>query len=266
MASGTGSTGRATVVALVVAVVALMLIGWRSRDSISTKDSIRDGRSWPRIGALFHSDMSAGHFCSASVIDSSARNLIVTAAHCISGDGSGLVFVPGYDTGRKPWGVWPVHAVYLDQNWVTRQDPLRDWAFLAVDPIRWHGKRVNLEDVTSGLRLGFKYHARQPITVAGFRAGINDPLIKCYNNLSVYHQYAQFNCTGMTGGMSGAPLMVGRPNHRHVVGVIGGLHHGGCYANVSYASQFGWPTYLLFLRASSGVHPDVAPVPLRNGC
>jgi V8-like Glu-specific endopeptidase len=65
----------------------------------------------PAVGAMFST--SGGrlgtHFCTASVIDSPAGDLLVTAAHCVNGfsDASpaNLAFVPGFANGTALWGL-----------------------------------------------------------------------------------------------------------------------------------------------------------------
>jgi hypothetical protein len=37
-----------------------------------------------RVGALFFHDASGGHYCTASVVNSPERDLLITAAHCIN--------------------------------------------------------------------------------------------------------------------------------------------------------------------------------------
>jgi hypothetical protein len=61
----------------------------------------RDGQAFagtPAVGALFTA--SAGqlgrHFCTASVVDSPAGDLLITAAHCVTGTAGTIDFVPGY--------------------------------------------------------------------------------------------------------------------------------------------------------------------------
>src|SRR5262249_29957124 len=61
------------------------------------------------VGALFK--ITAGrlgpHFCSAAVVDSPTNDLVVTAAHCVSGHSADrIAFVPDYHADRKPYGVW----------------------------------------------------------------------------------------------------------------------------------------------------------------
>src|SRR5215468_8813287 len=71
-----------------------------------------DGRSFNgtrAVGALF--TVSGGqlrrHFCTASVVDSPAGDLVITAAHCVSRMAPAqIAFVPGYRSGVAPYGVW----------------------------------------------------------------------------------------------------------------------------------------------------------------
>src|SRR5467141_1600466 len=79
----------------------------------------------PAVGALFTA--SAGrlgqHFCSATVIDSPDGDLAITAAHCVTGTSGAVEFVPGYDNGATPYGVWTVTKVYVDQAWSSASSP-----------------------------------------------------------------------------------------------------------------------------------------------
>src|SRR5579859_3244814 len=65
------------------------------------------------VGALFPADATGlrtgcGHFCTASVVHSPSGDLAVTAAHCVTGGTSPVVFVPGYHDGIAPYGTWQV--------------------------------------------------------------------------------------------------------------------------------------------------------------
>ena len=59
------------------------------------------------VGPLFPSGSSI-HTCTASVIASRTGDLVITAAHCLSGTGAGWRFAPGYDNGAEPYGSWKV--------------------------------------------------------------------------------------------------------------------------------------------------------------
>ncbi|NUQ99068.1 MAG: serine protease, partial [Streptomyces sp.] len=79
-----------------------------------------------KVGALFDADrrssLAGGHFCTASVVYSPHRNLIVTAAHCLNGSKDGdLIFVPGYRGGQAPYGTWTVRKAFLPDGWAKGQ-------------------------------------------------------------------------------------------------------------------------------------------------
>src|SRR5688500_17661604 len=64
-----------------------------------------------RVGVLVR---GGAHYCTASVVHSEGRDLIVTAAHCLTGSGSGgIEFVPGYREVKAPYGDWAVARTYV---------------------------------------------------------------------------------------------------------------------------------------------------------
>ena len=129
------------------------------RNLVSTSQNGQDFAGTPAVGALF--TMSKGklgqHFCTASVVGSPEGDLVITAAHCVTGT-SGFVFVPGYDRGAAPYGTWSVTKVYVDQSWKSSSDPDDDVAFLRVSQA---GSIVPIEDVTGAEALQTGTPARQ---------------------------------------------------------------------------------------------------------
>jgi V8-like Glu-specific endopeptidase len=114
------------------------------------------GGQWPATGPLFSGPAAdlGDHFCTASVIDSAARDVVMTAAHCVaSGDGTpprtGMSFVPGYHDHVAPFGVWTVTRAVVDDVWQASADPAHDVAFLVVD----QDGAGSIEDVTGGYQL-----------------------------------------------------------------------------------------------------------------
>ena len=69
------------------------------------------------VGPLFPPGSSI-HTCTASVIASRTGNLVITAAHCLSGSGAGWRFAPGYDNGVEPYGSWSVVGFYGAPAWL----------------------------------------------------------------------------------------------------------------------------------------------------
>jgi V8-like Glu-specific endopeptidase len=222
-----------------------------------------NGRS--TVGAIFPLGLSGPHTCTASVLDSPKRNLIITAAHCVIGAAIGWSFAPGYVNGRTLNGVWTVTAAYLDPHWITNQDPNYDFAILRVAP-RQMGKRWrNIEDVTGGNVLTEAPKPGSPITDVAYNIGDNVP-ITCTAHSYYTFGYPSFNCHGYVAGSSGSPWLQRHGKRVAVTGVIGGPHQGGCSESTSYTSRFGPAVQALLQRANTGGAGDVAPIPGSDGC
>jgi len=217
----------------------------------------------PTVGPLFSSATSTHHFCTASVIHSPRGDVLLTAAHCILGTGAGLVFAPGFHRGVSPYGRWTVTAAYLDPAWRSGQDPQRDFAFLLVAPQRIGGHRRQIEQVTGANRLGHAPHAGQRVTVPAYPAGADNDPITCTAPVYFDGVYPAFNCNPYPGGTSGSPWL---SHGRRVVGLIGGLHQGGCFTWTSYSPPFGRAIRRVYERAIRRATPDVAPAAGSDGC
>ncbi len=220
------------------------------------------------IGALFTLS-SAGqlqnHFCTASVVDSPAGDLVVTAAHCMQHQVAGQVaFVPDYSAGHAPYGVWTVTRVIENHRWRNSGSPNDDFAFLVVAQ---PGSAVPVQDLTGGEALGIGEPAGRPVTVAGYPDTANR-MVSCENTVAaVSPTQFEFDCDGFTDGTSGSPLLAqsvpaGASGQAAangidmVIGVIGGYEQGGSTASVSYAARFSQHFAALYQRAvqvSAGV-------------
>jgi hypothetical protein len=219
----------------------------------------------PTAGALFHG-LANPHFCTASVVDSPRRSLILTAAHCVRGRGTDIQFVPMYHDGLKPFGVWTASATYVDARWISGQDPRFDYAFLTLAPIVWHGKLANVQDVVGANKLVVDRGFGLQVRVIGYPRGINDKPITCNNRTYDHLGYPGFDCHGYVGGTSGGPFLIQDAGRYDVNGVIGGLHQGGCLESISYTSYFDASTQRLYDLASSGAPGSVLPAPGGAGC
>ncbi|KOG33179.1 trypsin-like peptidase domain-containing protein [Streptomyces resistomycificus] len=197
-----------------------------------------------RVGALF----AAGrHFCTASVVDSPGRNLVVTAAHCLDGNSGSLVFVPGYRDGHAPFGAWRVRRRYLPGGWAEGEDEDSDVAFAAV--AERGGKE--LEDAVGG---GNRFAAGRgtgvtAVTVTGYPDSREVP-VRCTNRPTSHSRTQQrIACPGFSGGTSGSPWVNGGGE---VVGVLGGHEAGGATADVSYSVVLGAEAASLYRSATKG--------------
>lgn len=225
--------------------------------------------SSPLIGAAFSGNAAVGalftttggtldtHFCTASVVDSPAGNLLVTAAHCVSSyldtGTAGLAFVPGFDNGAEPYGVWTVTRVFVDQAWASSADPNDDVAFLAV---RRNGSGAEIQKVTGGELLGIDEPAAGIVRVTGYPDGSDQP-IACQNRVTMFSAtQLQFDCGNYTDGTSGGPFLTDvdpATGDGLVIGVIGGYQQGGDSPDVSYAAALGQNAQALYdIAVSAG--------------
>ena len=207
------------------------------------------------VGALFRvtNGQLGTHFCTASVIDSPAGNLLITAAHCVTGyfDASpvGLAFVPGYN-GTAPLGTWTVTRIFVDPAWASSADPDDDVAFLTVAP---HGNNTSIESVTGADRLKIGQPSTGIVRVIGYPDSQSGPL-SCQNRITEFSSsQMEFDCNGYTNGTSGSPFLinVNAAGEGTVIGVIGGYEQGGYSADVSYAATFRTNVQALYQTATS---------------
>lgn len=220
------------------------------------------------VAAVFGAN-STSHSCTAGVIASATRDLLITAAHCVSGAGTGITVSPGYDAGRAPYGTWSVTAVFVDPAWADHQSENDDFAILRVAPQTMGGMTRRLQDVTGAVPLGTTPTDREAVTVQGFNAGSNDQSVVCTTELAFKRGNPVFQCDGYTDGSSGSPWLVTGADHvTRTVGVIGGLNQGGCKTQRSFSSAFGTNIMELLARAEAdGNEGDDAPtVPPPTAC
>lgn len=224
-------------------------------------------RGAPEIGTLYASSNAAQHGCTASVVHSPSENTLISAAHCITGSGVGMVFVPGQDRARVPYGRWIVTAVHLEREWVSREDDHADVAFLTVAPRTINGVSTEIEQVTGAFRLGVTAVRGQRVAVSGYPAGgANDP-ITCAANVYLTKTFPSFDCRGFVAGTSGSPwVWTARDGTKQIVGVIGGPYQGGCHDYTSYSSPLARSAEAAYLRATRGGSGDLAPRARGDGC
>jgi V8-like Glu-specific endopeptidase len=220
------------------------------------------------VGPIFRHGLAAGHGCTGSVVASPTRDLVITAAHCVSGTAAGWLFAPGYRDGQTPYGVWTVVHAYLDPAWLSNQDPQHDYAMLQLAHQTRQGRLIGVQDIAGANLLGLAPRTGATITDVAYNAGVNDRPISCTVPTYDTEHYPTFNCHGYVGGSSGSPWLTRIPGtHLNLVrGVIGGRHQGGCYEYTSYSSAFTPEIYRLLVRAAARIHPDTAPVAGSDGC
>lgn len=210
----------------------------------------------PQVGTLFGvSDGSlTSHHCTGSVVDSPEGDIVITAAHCVygaAGAETDQAFVPEYDDGTMPYGVWNVSAVYVAPQWVADRDPDYDVAFIVVHR---SGSNTPIENVVGADSLAVDQPYTDLTEVVGYPSDTNQP-ITCTNYTTEFSStQLRWGCDGYPGGTSGSPFLTGvdpRTGRGTVVGVIGGYQTGGDGPNVSYSVRFGSAVSGLLARAEA---------------
>lgn len=221
----------------------------------------------PAVGALFSNPTATGsHGCTASVVASRSGDTVLTAAHCLRGNGTGYSFVPQYRAGAKPFGVWTVTRAYVDPRWKATQDPKYDVAILTVAPHTVNGVSRNIQWFTGGYRMHWAPYTGNSLYVPAYNGGSGDMPIRCTAPNYYTSGFPGFTCNGYYDGVSGAPFILMQGGVNYVAGVIGGLHQGGCSPQTSYSSPFVTAQQNLLARAQSHAAADVLPVPGSDGC
>jgi V8-like Glu-specific endopeptidase len=208
------------------------------------------------VGALFSvtNGTLGDHFCTASVVHSPRGNLLVTAAHCVSGHSGTIAFVPGYANGKSPYGIWYVSRVFVDQAWSASGDVDHDVAFLQVKP---NEMGTQIENVTGAEQLGRGEAAGQLTEVIGYPDSTSAPVV-CANQAKTFTVPAtgstqlEFDCGNYPDGTSGGPFLVQvnkTTGEGTVTGVIGGYEQGGDTPSVSYSISFGQQVQALYQTA-----------------
>ncbi len=207
--------------------------------------SIPQGRLFsglPYVGALFHDDAGVlgSHFCTASVVNSPQGNLLITSAHCMSGQTpSAVAFAPGYHNGNFPFGTYTITAVYTDQAWQQHKNQDDDVAILQLGS--------DLEQHTGALTL-VTGHGLAYTKVVGYPDGKSEP-VECWNSVTwqIKGHQLKFVCGGYPNGTSGGPWIISKTTD--VYGVIGGYQQGGYVSWISYSPYFGSNIRALYNQA-----------------
>ncbi|WP_326948865.1 hypothetical protein OG439_08760 [Amycolatopsis sp. NBC_01307] len=121
---------------------------WAGADWLPPAEKI--GRVWDGpvpagVGRLFFTaEPGVDESCTATVVPSASKDVALTAGHCVNGGLDrfdnpikivNVVFVPGYDHGTAPYGVFPVRAFAWSATYSGPTSGTDDDAVLALDPV-----------------------------------------------------------------------------------------------------------------------------------
>lgn len=215
------------------------------------------------VGALFTQGLDHPHGCTATVVDSHSGDVVMTAAHCISGHAAGVVFVPGYDAGVMPFGAWTVTGAFAPSGWDSDANEDEDVAFLTVAS---HGS-TTLEHVVGAVAVGASPQDGERVSITAYNAGSGDRPVRCTTRVHDAASEPTIFCGGFVAGSSGSAWVTTRAGRPTAIGIIGGLHQGGCVDWTSYSPPFdGTETALLTDIGRGRSVSDDLPTPPADGC
>jgi V8-like Glu-specific endopeptidase len=216
----------------------------------------------PTTGALFYTTGGKNHFCTASVVNSTADDLALTAAHCVYSKGfaTNIEYVPGYHNGKQPYGAWPVRTITVASGWKLSHNPDLDFAFLTLASA--DGKQIQAR--TGGLTIRFTRWYSEKIEVIGHNDSDGEPIRCATKSFRFRTGQMEFYCHGFWTGTSGGPWIIGynaKNGTGTVFGVIGGYELGGDYEWASYSAYFGPAARALYEQAERQAPPHPTPTP-----
>lgn len=196
-------------------------------------------------GTLFEGEVTGDHFCTATVVHSPGRNLIVTAGHCLlagqAGE-DGADFAPAYADGRAPYGTWRIAEVFEDPHWSDETNDDYDLAFARLVP---DASGRNIEDVTGAAVLDTTGRTDEAVTVTGYPADRKVPRTCTSRAVRLTATEQRFDCADFPVGTSGSAWIAGD-------GKIIGILTGGDTDDVSTSTILNDYAAALYTRATDG--------------
>ncbi|MEV8635925.1 serine protease [Streptosporangium sp. NPDC051023] len=152
----TGTAGGGGAAAKAAAYSASKITSPVIRPTLPTKKQPSDSNLPRTVGKVFFKIGDKEYWCSASAVASKNRNLVATAGHCAYDAKQGKnaeywIFIPGYNQGKTPYGIYVGHSLNLHENFTGRGDYDYDYAFITVhDGFVWTpGKTPNTYEMES---------------------------------------------------------------------------------------------------------------------
>jgi hypothetical protein len=133
-------------------------------------------------GKLIARDRTGSYSCSATVVASRGRSVILTAGHCIHTRRGGwarrLKFIPAFHRGDAPYGRWSWHEMRIDRKWGLHQDSHYDYAAVSMRPK--NGR--SLQDAVGAYGFAWNQRANRSYRAFGYPANFfgTSRMVACY--------------------------------------------------------------------------------------
>lgn len=168
--------------------------------------------------------------CSAAVVVANNRSTVMTAAHCLDTPGiDAVAFVPRYDYGTAPLGVWWLAAAFTSSCY-TDVETACDWAF----GVAHFNNGVPIQDVTgaNGISFGYENVWQVEMHLYGYPArptwvGLGGEYqVRCadlVDTVQVWQNRYHYSDCLMGPGASGGPWLAAFDSTTRL-GIIGGIN------------------------------------------
>ncbi|MHA7173367.1 trypsin-like serine peptidase [Arthrobacter monumenti] len=168
------------------------------------------------IGKVFFTLGGTDYVCSGNSVASNNENTVSTAGHCLK-DGAGawatkFAFVPAYENGNAPYGVWAATSLYTTSQWSGSGDISYDTAFAVVSN---PNGSASLSDTVGASGVAFNQARGLDYKAFGYPAGtpFNGASLYSCAGTATADPFGQTMSQGipcdMTGGSSGGPWFIG---------------------------------------------------------
>ena len=188
---------------------------------------VRDAAAPPynMVGRIFARQGNVNYWCSGVALNSPDRRLVLTAGHCLwllgrHGEPSGprdLVFVPAYENGYAPYGVFVMEKEFILRPWRQNFNPNYDMGAISVFP---NDQDQNVADaVGGGANLAVDQPRNQSFKILGYPGTNPQRMWECngtFAGASPMSRYwsgpSQTKATCfLARGASGGPWFIGEP-------------------------------------------------------
>lgn len=193
-------------------------------------------------GKVFFHNPSNGldYAASASALNSSSKQLVITAGHCVHGGKGGTwmtnwVFVPRYRSGARPFGTFSAKQFRTFDAWISNSDLGRDVAMVTTFPLNGN----KLVDVVGGHGLNWNFSRTVAITTLAYPSNFNSGEIQqwCQGTTSDGGGYTiKIGCNFGPGASGGGWLM--NFNNTTGLGQVDGVMSTLDSAGVNRSSYF----------------------------
>jgi Trypsin len=139
---------------------------------VAAPSAVSGGAEWPDRGVIrdaggkvFFSLSGRDHMCSATIVTSANRDVVVTAGHCAMSDtgiwAENWIFVPGYRQDSSPHGGFTARRMFVPDRWSGSADDDYDVAMVALATVdgRHVGDVAGAQDIAFGRPRGRQVYA-----------------------------------------------------------------------------------------------------------